>query len=201
MADPTPAADVLAEIELARRRFELLERRITGWERRLTRLEEALGVEAPDPAADLSRFEGLEARVSRLERKRFEALAARRRALETDRDAADEAPPATPPTDLSDARALVFPEWRPPRAEPGAEVILEVMIDGLAPDETVRFTVVEQGRADAEPIVLEAPAGEGDRVEVRWTPPAPDKRRKTRSFVFRATAAGLETRSSVLTVG
>lgn len=199
---PDAAPDVLAELDLARRRFELLERRISSWERRLARLEEALGVDGPDPGVLLAGFEELEVRTSRLERKRFEMLAARRRDLGDDIGLdAEDGPPSGPPIELGEARALVFPEWHPPVVDSGAEVVLEVMVDGFAPDETVRFTVVEPARPDAPPVVLEAPAGEGDRVQVRWVTPGPGKREKTRSFVFRAACGGIETESSVLKVG
>ncbi len=196
---PTASPEVLAQIELANRRFELLERRIASWERRLAELEEGLGEQvAPAEAPGLERLDDLEARISRLERKRFEQLA-----RGGGRPAASAAPiaPSGPPVQVGDARALVFAEWSPLKPSPGEAVVLRVMVDGFEADETVRFVIRELEHPDAEPVVLEAKVGSADRVEVRWTPPKPGKKRKTREFTFRATCAGHEAQSPVLIVG
>lgn len=197
---PTASPEVLAQIELANRRFELLERRIASWERRLAELEEGLGEQvAPAEAPGLERLDDLEARISRLERKRFEQLA---RGGGRPAASAAATAPAGPPVEVTgDARALVFAEWHPLKPAPGETVTLRVMVDGFEADETVRFVVRELEHPDAEPVVLEAPAGTADRVEVRWTPPKPGKKRKTREFTFRASCAGHEAQSPVLIVG
>lgn len=199
-APPVASPEVLAQLELANRRFELLERRIASWERRLAELEEGLGEEvAPSEAPGLERLDDLEARISRLERKRFEQLA-----RGGGRPAASTASsrPAGPPVEVpGDARALVFAEWSPLKPPPGEAVVLRVMVDGFESDETVRFEIRELEQPDKAPVVLEAPVGEGDRVEVRWTPPKPGKSRKTREFTFRASCAGHEAQSPVLIVG
>lgn len=210
MADddaPPPAAapEVLAGLELAQRRFELLERRIAAWERRVAAIEDALAEEAPAQAAtaDVLRFDDLEARVSRLERKRFEQLA--RGGGSTGGagagGAASNRPITGPIPDPGPARAMVHATWSPPEAAPGEAVTLGVTVDGFPPDETVAFTISELHRPDAEPVILTAPIGDGDRVSIDWTPPEPPKAAgRTREFAFVARCAGQEATAPVLVV-
>lgn len=196
---PAASPEVLAQIELANRRFELLERRIAAWERRLAELEDALGAEqAPAEQPGLERLDDLEARITRLERKRIEQLARGGGAATAARAPAA---PLAPPVEVGDARALVFARWEPLKSAPGEAVTLHVMVDGFEPEATVRFVIRELEQPDAEPIVLEAKAGEGDRAEVRWTPPKPTGKRKTREFTFKASCEGHDAQAPVLTVG
>ncbi|MCA9539153.1 MAG: hypothetical protein KC620_09730 [Myxococcales bacterium] len=176
--DPVPPAGVLAQalahLELAQRRFELLERRVASWESRLAQIEALVGGDPSAPATDDPlRFDDLEARLCRLERSHF----ARRAQV------------ATPPTATraggkgssaassasggsTTARAVVHADWSRHIAHPGESIVLGVTTDGFARDDLVHFLIREVSDAGAPPVALTGSIGEGDRVEVAWTLPA-----------------------------
>ena len=67
--DNEPPPELLARLDQATRRFELLERRVSSWERRLNDLEKSHGEITPPEAPAGERMDDLEARLARLERR------------------------------------------------------------------------------------------------------------------------------------
>ncbi len=199
--DNEPPPELLARLDQATRRFELLERRVSSWERRLNDLEKSHGEITPPEAPAGERMDDLEARLARLERKRFQQLAREAAAGKTVE--LDSRPTSAAPTAPSDAHALVFAQWSPPEMAKGKQVELVVQIDGFEPKDTIIFEINELGNEDSKPVTLEAQVGDAkDELRVRWKPPA--SRKKTpggqREYTYLASCRGAQARSPVLVV-
>ena len=200
-AENEPPPELLARLDQATRRFELLERRVSSWERRLNDLEKAHGEIKPPEAPAGERLDDLESRLARLERKRFQQLAraaAAGKAIEL-----DTRPTITAPTAPSEAHALVFAQWSPPEIAKGKRVELVVQIDGFEPKDTVVFEISEVGQEDGKTVTLEAQVGDSkDELRVGWKPPA--SRKKTpggqREYTYIASCREAQARSPVLVV-
>jgi len=193
--------ELLARLDQATRRFELIERRVSSWERRLNELEKTHGEITPPEAPAAERLDDLEARLARLERKRFQQLAREAAAMKTvDVDArpTSAAPPSSP-----DAHAMVFAKWDPPEIAKGKRVEMVVQIDGFESGDTVTFEIHEVGVEDGKAASIEHQVGDAkDELRVRWKPPA--SRKKTpggqKEYVYIASCRGAQARSPVLAV-
>lgn len=186
------ALQVLAELELLRRKAELLERRVAAWENELVEVRKAVHQlqKARDPAApEWQQSVGeLSHRVARLERRR-EAQAAE---------------PAVSPVlprgagaghtavDL-DAVALVRARWLPSEAERGQVVELLATSDGIAAGTPVTFTV--RSLVHDLPVAEVVGACDGDQVAARWKVPAD---LEYGELVFEVRHGGTSARSPVL---
>ena len=192
---------MLARLDQATRRFELLERRVSSWERRLNDLEKTHGEITPPEAPAGERLDDLEARLARLERKRFQQLAREAAAGKT--VDLDTRPTPSAPAAASDAHALVFAQWSPPEIKKGKRVELVVQIDGFDAKDTIIFEINEVGNDDAKSVTLEAQIGDAkDELRVGWKPPASRKKSPggQREYTYVASCRGAQARSPVLVV-
>lgn len=175
---PRPARDeglleILAELELLRRKASLADARLSRWEARLDAacvvVERLVDAQIPDVDPE-ERLTGLEARLERLERRRT----ARPRP----------APPAPPPSvpdplavepSSSDAVAIVRARWYVAGAEPtgliapGTAVELVAETDGIEAGDLVAIEVRPLG--SREVIAAFPVASDGDVVRGQWVVP------------------------------
>ncbi len=182
---PSPPTDerlleLLAEVELIRRKASLLDARLAQWE---ARLDDACAVVdglvgAIDPQRDPeARLTALEARVERLDRRRRSPSPppAAPPPLEADRRRPAAPPPPSPAVAIVRARWQVEGETPagPVRAPLDVELLADV--DGVPPGESVEVEVHPLGSATVAAI-LEA-RSDGDRIHARWRVPGdtPDR--------------------------
>lgn len=161
---------VLAEMDLVRRKSDLLERRIASWEdeliqlqKRVSALEKARDPEGPEFTAKLR---DLEHRLGRLERRR-EAEA-------------EPPPPPSPeasalvldhqPDDL-DAVAIVRARWITSQRDlkPTQPVDMVATTDGLKAGAEVTFLI--RSLVEEKPVAKVVGRSDGDRAHARWTIP------------------------------
>lgn len=165
---------MLAEMELLRRKSQLIEARLARWE---SRLEDACAVvdgllgrvdESRDPEA---RLRALETRIERLARRRGPTAppnAAPPRRAETP------PPPSTPAAPRS--IAIVLARWSLEGApvdapvDVGARVELVADVDGIAPEQTVSIEIHPLDSATA--LTRLDAVSDGDRIRAPWTVPA-----------------------------
>lgn len=161
---------VLAELELVRRKAELLERRVAAWEQGLTevrkalqRLEDQVSPTRPPSEDELAE---LRHRVARLER---------RREAEAERPAAARTLPMRPQTGRlpvdEDAVAIVWARWNPPDPAPGDTVRLTARSDGIPAGAQV--PIIVRSLVSEEPLVELVGRCDGDGIEAEWK--IPDK--------------------------
>ncbi|MBU0551618.1 hypothetical protein KKF91_09885 [Myxococcota bacterium] len=170
--EAAPAFDplhVLAELDLTRRKADLLERRIASWEdeliqlqKRVTALEKARDPEGPEFT---SKQRDLEHRMGRLERRREAEAAPPPPAASSASMALD-----YQPDDLN-AVALVRARWVTTNQalKPGAEVEMVATTDGLAANAEVTFFV--RSLVEDKPLAQIKGRCDGDRAYGRWTLP------------------------------
>jgi hypothetical protein len=192
--EPPDALQVLAELELVRRKSALLERRVAAWENELVEIRQQ--VEAlqkardPDAEAYQDAIGELRHRVGRLERRR--AAAAEAPAAEPLR-----APPRPlrlgAPSFDEDAVAIVRPEWVPTEAAPGDTVQLIATADGIAKGDKVKFTV--RSLVEEQPLAEVQAVSDGERLVGSWRVPADPP---WRELFFDVDHQGAQARSSVL---
>jgi len=169
--DDTPTAlQVLAELELVRRKAELLERRIAVWENGLDDVRKAIsrleGQVGPPAAAPEDELAELRHRVARLERRR-EAQATTVRATESG--------PMRPllgagRADDTEAVAIVRARWDADAAKPGDTVALSARCDGIPAGTSL--PVVIRSLVEARPLAELTGKSDGDRISATWTVPA-----------------------------
>lgn len=192
--------EVIAEVELLRRKSTLIEARLSRWE---ARLEEACAVvdgllAARDPGRDPeARLSDLEARVERLVRRRGPPLPEAPAPVVEPAPVAP-APPAAPPP-AAGSVAIVRARWLldgEPVSGPldGATAVeLVADVDGVPAGEAVRVEVRPLGSPTAA-AVLDA-LSDGLTVRARWTPPADSD---DRAWCFVARAGRAESTSAPL---
>lgn len=181
---------ILAELELLRRKSTLMERRVAAWENELVEVRQSIDAlqrsrdpESPEWQQKLS---DLDHRVGRLERRR-EAQAA--------------APPPTSPAAVSrhlvprdlDSVALVRARWVPSDAAPGETVDLVATVDGIEANTPLTFVV--RSLVEDTPVVELAGSSDGDVASATWKVP---KKPPFRELVFEVRHQGAEARSPVL---
>ncbi len=181
---------VLAELELLRRKSTLMERRVAAWENELVEIRQSIDAlqRSRDPESPewQQKLGDLDHRVGRLERRR-EAQAA-------------EPPPASVaavarhvvPRDL-DSVALVRARWVPSDAAPGEMVDLVATADGISADTPLTFVV--RSLVEDTPVVELSGMCDGDVAQASWKVP---KKPPFRELVFEVRHQGAEARSPVL---
>ncbi len=165
---------MLAEMELLRRKTDLIDARLARWE---SRLDDACAVvdgllgrvdESRDPEA---RLRALEARVERLSRRRSPAAAP---VEPTPASRPSPSPPSAPP--VAPSVAIVRARWTiegEPIGAPvdvGTTVELIADVDGIAPDQPVPLEIHPLDSATA--LARLDAISDGDRARVKWTVPA-----------------------------
>jgi hypothetical protein len=181
---------VLAELELLRRKSTLMERRVAAWENELVEIRQSIDAlqRSRDPESPewQQKLGDLDHRVGRLERRR-EAQAAE--------------PPAPSgaavarhvvPRDL-DSVALVRARWVPSDAAPGEMVDLVATADGISADTPLTFVV--RSLVEDTPVVELTGTCDGDVAQATWKVP---KKPPFRELVFEVRHQGAEARSPVL---
>jgi hypothetical protein len=159
---------VLAELELVRRKSELLERRVAAWEQGLNEVRKAVQrLEAqtgPGQTPGEEELAELRHRVARLERRRE-----------------SEAPATTPPRAVpmrpmagrlpvdEDAVAVVWARWNPPDPSPGDTVRLTARTDGI--EAGTVLPVIVRSLVSEEPLVELQGRCDGDSVQAEWRIP------------------------------
>ncbi len=191
-ADVPDMLQVLAELELLRRKSTLLERRVASWESELVELRQRLEAveKARDPESPkwLERLDDVAHRVDRLERRRAAA-------------AANPSLPLSPTTSGTargatydvDAVALVRARWEPNQSKPGGTVQLLAAADGIEAGTPIQFVI--RSLVEETPIAEITGSCDGDLATARWKVP---KKVAFREIVFEAHHAGASTRSPVL---
>lgn len=162
--------DLRAEVELIRRRSELLERRIASWEAGLLEVRQRLHAletgRDPESPSWLEALGDLKHRVDRLER--------RRRASAT---VAPPAPPSGstggeglgPATAIGETVAIVRCQWSPPRAKVGDTVKLSATTDGVPAGTTLALAI--HPLHGSAPIAQVAATCDGDGLAAEWVIP------------------------------
>lgn len=191
-----PPIDILAELELVRRRSELFERRLASWEAGLLELRQRLHAletrRDPDAPAWLDALGDLRHRIDRLER----------------RHRANEAPsppsplpiaqaPAPPPLVIinDDTTAITRARWDADHARPGDPVTLRALTDGIPAGTPLAVAI---HAVHAGPILASVAAlCDGDRLEATWT--IPDGLGPTELY-FEVEHRGVRARSTTLVV-
>ena len=191
---PPDALQVLAELELVRRKASLLERRVAAWEndlaevrRQIEALEKARD---PDASGWQDAVGEVKHRVARLERRREAAaeapastvMAAPARPLRMARATFDE-----------DVVAIVRPQWVPADAGPGQAVELVATADGIARGATVKFTV--RSLVEELPLAEVSATCNGKQLVGRWKIP---EQPPWRELFFDVDHGGAQARSPVL---
>jgi hypothetical protein len=160
---------VLAELELMRKKSELLERRVAAWEQGLNEVRKAVQrLEAqaagPGPAPNMEEVAELRHRVGRLEK---------RREIEA---SAPPPPPRAPMRPLSgrlpvdeDTVAVVWARWNPIDPAPGDTVRLTARTDGI--DAGTVLPIVVRSLVSEEPLVELQGRCDGDTVQAEWKIP------------------------------
>jgi len=181
---------VLAELELLRRKSTLMERRVAAWENELLEVRQSIDAlqRTRDPEAPewQQKLADIDHRVGRLERRREAPAAA--------------PPPPSPsavarhvvPRDL-DAVALVRARWVPSDANPGENVDLVATTDGIAADTPLSFVV--RSLVGDTPVAELSGTCDGDVAQASWQVP---KEAPFRELVFEVRHQGAEARSPVL---
>ena len=166
--DELTGLEVLAELELVRRKSDLFERRLAAWEEGLNEVRKRLHVlevsrdpEQPSWQADLA---GVRHRVERLERRRLRA--------------AEQIPPASAPEGRplaghipspDDTVAIVRARWSTDRAAAGEVVTLEARTDGI---DAGTALAVEIRSVGSNVGILSLPATcDGEGLEAKWRVP------------------------------
>lgn len=182
---------LLAEIELLRRKSTLLERRVAAWENELLEVRESIDAlqRARDPESPewQEKLSGLDHRVGRLERRREAEAAA-----PPPSSAAALGARHTVPRDL-DSVALVRARWVPSDATPGETVDLVATADGIPADTKLTFTV--RSLVEDAPVAELTGTCDGDVAQASWKVP---KKPPFRELVFEVRHEGAEARSPVL---
>lgn len=190
--------DVLAELELVRRRSELFERRLASWEAGLLELRQRLHAletrRDPDAPAWLDALGDVRHRLDRLER--------RRRAVDPtapSRPPSVEPPPPppmpSPTTTDDDSVAVVRARWDIDHARAGDTIALRAFVDGIPAGTTLAVAI---RTVHASPVVASVAARcDGDRIEATWT--IPDGLGPT-ELIFEIEHRGVRTRSNTLVV-
>ncbi len=179
---------VLAELELVKRKAELLEKRLAAWEDRqaqaLRTLDGLVGGRDPGDSPE-EKLEELEHRVARLERRRAAEVAA---APQPD------ARPLPPPAlDAPPAVAIVRARWTPEDAKPGSDVALVAQVDGIPTGTSVPISIYSV--ADKSPLYEVVGTSDGDLVRAVWKIPEDID---ADSLYFRVGFDDAEAESSVL---
>lgn len=174
----SPEAQV--RLEQLTRRLALLERRVGAHESTLRDAQAALhpvGDAARAAAEDEARAEDFEGRVDRLERRGFSER----------------------PGEVS----LAFARFEPAAVAAGAEVRLEVGVEGLSVGDQVRFVLeridTATERARLQPLIATVTDARAPSVGVTWRTPAlpPDA---IQNYTFVVSARSVEADSTILIV-
>lgn len=193
--DELTAPQVLAELELLRRKSALIERRLATWEeglvevrKRLHILETERNPEAPEWQEELK---DVQHRVRRLEERRLRAAPS---PIAVSGPLAP--PPGGPPRpEIEDAVAITRARWSVETAKAGDEVRLSAMTDGFAPGTALKLQV--HSLAAGEPIALVDAQSDGDTLEARWKIPAGVT---ATELYFTVQHGGAQAKSSMLVV-
>jgi hypothetical protein len=195
--DTPTAPQVLAELELVRRKAELLEKRMVTLESTLVSVQKALRqleAVAPNASPAETALAELQHRIGRLER---------RRAAEVRKPATPSAVAAVAPVEApritgieaAEAKAIVNADWSTAVAAPGEDVRISALLDGY--DEGVRLSIVVRSIATEAPLAqLEVPVRDS-RISANWKVPA--SQAGTELF-FEVTGDGRRARSGTLVV-
>ncbi len=159
-----PLLQALAELELVKRKAQLLEQRLTAWETRqaqaLTTLEQLVGG-APAGESPEEKLKELEHRITRLER---------RRAAATPAASAEAPPPKVAKWVVEDLMAAVVrARWLPDTAERGDTVTLLATVAGVPAGQMLPVLIFAV--ANRTHIAQLEARSDGDVVEVKWSIP------------------------------
>lgn len=197
VSDTPTAPQVLAELELVRRKAELLEKRLVTLESTLVAVQKALRqLEAVAPNASPAEvaLEELRHRLGRLERRRAAEV---RRPAEKPAAGALPAPEAPRITggESPEAKAIVHADWATSVANAGEEVRFGALLDGF--DDGTRLQVVIRSIATEAPLAELAVVARESRLGGNWKVPAAQA--GTELF-FEVTGDGQRARSGTLVV-
>lgn len=187
--------DVMAELELLRRKSELFERRLVSWEAGLLELRQRLHAletgRDPESPTWLASLADLQHRVERLERRR------RQRAVQGPGSEASPGPSDRPPSipPIRGARAIVDGRWSTSHGAPGEEVELQAVTDGIDDGTSIALSVYSL--KSSHPIDQVAAKVESGRLKARWTVP---RGTGPTELFFEVDHGGLHTRSSLLVI-
>lgn len=192
--DELTAPQVLAELELLRRKSALFERRLATWEdglaevrKRLHILETERNPETPEWQEELR---DVQHRVKRLEARRL------RQGPQGDLGGSLAQPPAMPPAPkVEDAVAITRARWQPEQAAAGDEVTLSALADGIAPNTAVTFHV--HSLAAGEAIAEIQGSSDGDHLRGKWKIP---KGVSATELYFTVRHEGARAKSSMLVI-
>ncbi len=188
--------DVLAELELVRRKSELFERRLASWEAGLLELRQRLHAleTARDPETPTwhEALNDLKHRVDRLERRR------RKQAVQAPAGGAvgdGPSSPLPPIPPVEGAVAIVKGRWSTSHASPGEEVELKADTDGIEDGTVIALAV--HALNSSHPVDHVKATAEGGRLTAKWTVP---RGTGPTELFFEIDHAGVQTRSSLMVI-